>query len=52
VVKVRFCGGFGWLWGWCFGRVYRLDGVGWGRVGWVCGRLIGNRIWVNFGGDG
>jgi len=37
-----------WLWGWCFGRVYRLDGVGWGRVGWVCGRLIGNRILCEF----
>ena len=53
MVKVRFCGGFGWewlvwLWGWCFCRVYRLDGVGWGRVGCVCCRLIGNRILGEF----
>ena len=52
MVKVRFCGGFGWewfvwLWGWCFCRVYRLDGVGWGRFGWVCGRLMENRILGN-----
>ena len=53
MVEIRFCGGLGWEWlvwllGWCFCRVYRLDGVGWGRFGWVCGRLMGNRILGEF----
>ena len=53
MVKVRFCGGFRWewlvwLWDWCFCRIYRLDAVGRGRFGWVCGRLMGNRILGEF----
>jgi len=35
--------------GWCsFGVGVLVGFIGWGRVGWVCGRLIGNRIFGEF----